>query len=123
MTFLCVVCAKTVSGQQLLVGVACGGEGCVDRQMPLLAFYYIWLMTVMAQCRLASLAEGGERGGRASGSPACTRLCALHCAAINFYGTSVWRMWLLFCSFSFLSLLPFFSGCCCLCYLPHSAYT
>lgn len=66
MTFLCVVCAKTVRGRQLLVGVARrAGKRRVGRQMLLLAFYYIWLMTVMAQCRLAPLGVAGrERGPR-----------------------------------------------------------
>lgn len=56
MTFLCVVCAKTVRGRQLLVGVA--REERVSGV--LLAFYYIWLMTVMAQCRLGGKGREGE---------------------------------------------------------------
>lgn len=58
MTFLCVVCAKTVRGRQLLVGVA--REERVSGV--LLAFYYIWLMTVMAQCRLGGKGRGQRLG-------------------------------------------------------------
>lgn len=60
MTFLCVVCAKTVRGRQLLVGVA--REERVSGV--LLAFYYIWLMTVMAQYRLGRGGKGAAPRGR-----------------------------------------------------------
>lgn len=76
------------------MGVA---SGKVDEGQANAGFYYIWLMTVMAQCRLA-----GGRGKQSKRSKQRLGVASLYkimcfalCAAINFYGTSVWRMWLL----------------------------
>lgn len=72
----------------------------------------------MAQCRLAGgRGKQSERSKQRLGVASLYKImCFALCAAINFYGTSVWRMWLLWLPF-FRPLCRCYRCCYCCCHM------